>query len=506
MPCSHVSRQATMVASLTAVLALVAADALAADFREEVTRPFDRTVTISGTPTLRVEHRNGDVRIRAHARNEVRIKATIRVSANSRSDAAAFADRIQIDVQQSPVVVTVTTQYPSSYRGENRDLSYAVDYDLLVPDRVPLDLRNRFGNVSVIGMKADGLISNRNGRVSVTDGSGRYQLENAFGSIDAARLVGDLTIRGANGAVSATGITGAVTVTNRFGIVTATTIRGDAIVANSNGNVDAGGITGKADLRTTFGFVNFRDVGGVSVSSQNGSVTGAIVGGSATISATFGAVTLRNVARDARVVNANGSIALQDVRGGADLSTRFGRIEAQAVKGGLRVSSANGAIKVTDIDGAVYLKTSFGLVQAERVRGALTVDNSNGGVQASAIGGPATVSSSFGAIVVRDVNGRVDVRNKNGSVEAWPAVRAGTCHDVALATSFAGMEVHLPDAGYALNARTTFGRIEAEVPITATGTIRGSAISGTIGRGGCALQLTNANGGIRILRALAGPR
>jgi DUF4097 and DUF4098 domain-containing protein YvlB len=227
------------------------------------------------------------------------------------------------------------------------------------------------------------------------------------------------------------------------------------------------------------------------------------VNGTADVSATFGDVTLRNVAKDVRVVNANGAIALHDVRGGAELATRFGRVEAVGVKGGLRVSAANGPVKVADVDGAVFLKTSFGPIEAERVRGALTAENASGAVSATGVGGSAKVSTSFGPVVLREVDGRVDVTNRSGSVEAWPIVRTGTCHDVLLTTSFSPMVVHLPDSGYAVAARTTFGRIQAEVPITASGTIGSNSVSGTIGRGGCALQLTNASGDIRISRATA---
>ena len=239
----------------------------------------------------------------------------------------------------------------------------------------------------------------------------------------------------------------------------------------------------------------------VTASSANGSVTGTNVSGTANINATFGTVTLRNVARDVRIVNANGAIAVQDARGGADLATRFGRVEALGVKGGLRVSSANGPVKVSDVDGAVYLKTSFGPIEADRVRGALTAENSSGAVSATGIGGSATVSTSFGPVIMREVDGRLDVTNRSGSVEAWPTVRTGTCHDVQLTTSFSPMVVHLPDTGYAVAARTTFGRIQADVPITASGSLGNNAVSGTIGRGGCALQLTNASGDIRIFKA-----
>jgi hypothetical protein len=483
--------------------------ARASEQREEITRSFDRSLTVNGAPTLFVEHRMGDLRVRAHARNEVRIQATIHVSADSRSEASVLADRIQIDVQESPGTISVTTRYPdqlireSLRRERNRDVSFSVDYDLLVPDRLPVNLRNRFGDVAVTGMKAGGSIVNASGKVTAVDGGGRYDIENRFGTVEALRLSGDLTIRGANGPVSANTITGTVNISNRFGDVNAATIRGDAIIVNANGSVEATGISGLADLRTTFGTVEFRDVGVVTASSANGSVTGTNVIGTANVSATFGNVTLRNVAKDVRVINANGAIALHDVRGGAELSTRFGRVDALGVRGGLRVSAANGPVKVSDVDGAVYLKTSFGPIEADRVRGALTAENASGAVSATGVGGSAKVSTSFGPVVLREVDGRLDVTNKSGSVEAWPTVRPGTCHDVLLSTSFSPMVVHLPDTGYAVVARTTFGRIQADVPITSSGTIDNNAVSGTIGRGGCALQLTNASGDIRIFRATA---
>ena len=502
-PLSHtVAIALAMAASVSAQTALRAEAA-----REEVTRAFDRTVAVSGTPTLFVDHRLGDVRIRSHARSEIRIQATIRVSADSKAEATALADGIQIDVQERLGMITVTTRYPemltreSQRRGRNRDLSFSVDYDLLVPDRVPLNLQNRFGDISVTGMKGGGTIVNASGRITAVDGSGRFDLENRFGMVEAARLAGDLTIRGANGPVSASAITGMLNISNRFGNVNAGAIRGDAIIVNANGNVDVTNISGRTDLRTTFGTVDFRDVGIVSASSANGSVTGTNVNGTATVNATFGQVTLRNVAGDVRVINANGAIALQDARGGAELSTRFGRVDALSVKGGLRVSAANGPVKVTDVDGPVYIKTSFGPIEAERVRGALTAENSSGSVSATGIGGSARVSTSFGPVLLREVDGRLDVINKSGSVEAWPTVRPGTCHDVMLTTSFSPMVVHLPDTGYAVAARTTFGRIQADVPITASGSLGGNIVSGTIGRGGCALQLTNSSGDIRIFRA-----
>jgi DUF4097 and DUF4098 domain-containing protein YvlB len=149
------------------------------------------------------------------------------------------------------------------------------------------------------------------------------------------------------------------------------------------------------------------------------------------------------------------------------------------------------------------VKTSFGLVAAERVRGSLTVDNSHGGVQATGVAAGVDVKTTFGPVVLRDVGGKVDVRNQNGAIEA--AVAASTssgCQDVTLTTSFSPIQIQLPQAGYTVAATTSFGKIHSDVPITQTGTLGEGRLSGTLAGGGCALQLTNSNGDIRIVKRL----
>ena len=62
--------------------------------------------------------------------------------------------------------------------------------------------------------------------------------------------------------------------------------------------------------------------------------------------------------------------------------------------------------------------------------------------------------------------------------------------------------VRIPEGlGYNLTARTSFGRISSELPVTSTGSIGGDTLNGTIGSGGCQLQLTDSNGSIEIAKA-----
>jgi hypothetical protein len=54
--------------------------------------------------------------------------------------------------------------------------------------------------------------------------------------------------------------------------------------------------------------------------------------------------------------------------------------------------------------------------------------------------------------------------------------------------------------GYNVSARTSFGRINSEMPVAASGSLGGEALNGKIGDGRCTLTVTNNNGNIDLLR------
>ena len=55
--------------------------------------------------------------------------------------------------------------------------------------------------------------------------------------------------------------------------------------------------------------------------------------------------------------------------------------------------------------------------------------------------------------------------------------------------------------GYDVTAKTSFGQIRSEPPLTVSGAVAGDAfVSGKIAGGGCELRLTNQNGSIDIVK------
>jgi hypothetical protein len=92
------------------------------------------------------------------------------------------------------------------------------------------------------------------------------------------------------------------------------------------------------------------------------------------------------------------------------------------------------------------------------------------------------------------------VDNQNGAIEV--TALSDSCKDISLKTSFSHIVVRIPsNGGYRVSARTSFGKISSELPITSTGTIGSDVLNGTIGNGACTLELANSNGSIEISKS-----
>jgi hypothetical protein len=535
------SLRVTTLLCATAVLALLPLATTAANLgQEQVTRDFQKNLALAAGQSFRIENKFGEIRIHGESGREVKISATIRAQADSRDQAQSFADKVQIEVEQTSQGVQVRTIYPESTRNwfGHKNASYSVDYDVAIPSDAMLFVKNSFGSVNAAGVRSQSEFDNSHGSLNVRD-TGAARLNNSFGSIELTGAGGDTSINDNNGSVQASGIKGALEVHNRFGSITvrdvqgaaditggngavsvseagsariitsfgsvdARNIRGDLIVRDNNGNVDVSAIGGGADVTDSFGNVSFSDVKGrVNCTTNNGRVIGSSVSGSAvTIRDSFGNLELSNIAGALNAETSNGKITLRSAHGTVELKSSFGAIEASDISKGIRAVTGNGSVTLTDIGGDTFAKTSFGSISAERINGNLAVENTNGSVTARNVKGDAEVSTSFAGVTLEGIGGKITVNNQNGAIDVSAVRPASGCRDISLKTSFSSIRVRIPAGlGYNVNARTSFGRISTDVPITATGSMGTDSLIGTIGSGGCQLQITDANGSIEINKA-----
>ncbi len=435
--------------------------ALTALAREEYKRDFQKTVPLGAGKTFRIDHKLGNIAIRTKPGSEASIHAVIRTSAGSAEEARRLADNIRIDVDTSAGGVSVRTTYPSNWN----NVSYGVDYDITLPDTAPLDVRNRFGGIAIDDAHAGASINNRNGRVIVSRGRGRLEVDNAFGSVDVRGNDGDVLVRGGNGAVTVADVSGTADITNRFGSIQVRNAGKGLTIHSNNGGIEATNVGGAANIANSFGKVIVTDSrGDLFVQNQNGEIQATGVGGAADLHNSFGAVRFSRIARNLTVRSQNAGVVGDSVGGSAIIETSFGNVDLRGVKGGARVTAGNSPVRLTSVGGEIYAKTSFG------------------GIAVADAAGPVTAENGYGSI----------------TLEARPG---GKCQPVSLHTTFAPIRVTLPQGyGYNLTAQTSFGHIQSDFEVAASGEFGRDALTGKIGGGGCELHLTDQNGNIEILK------
>jgi hypothetical protein len=434
--------------------------------QQEFTRSFDRTVPLPAGQRLRVESKFGEIKVRGAAQKDVVIHATIRTAAGSQDEARSVSEEIKIDVVQSASGVSVRTFYPEREKGwfGSRNVSYSVNYDITFPEAAPLEIRNEFGEVTLTGCKGGSRVVNGHGALHLRDGAGTHNLEGAFGAVDVLGNNGDVTVNNSNGAVTASDVTGSLDIKDRFGRVTARNVGQKVIIVNNNGAVVVD-TAGAANVTNSFGEVNLTAVRG-----------------------------------DATVENTNGAITANRVGGAAWLKTAFGSITATDIGKTLNATDGNGSIRAVKVGGQVTANSSFGAIDLSEVNGGIDVTNRNGAVKASGVKGSARVVTSFGGITLEDVTGAVDATNSNGSITVTSAAQGG-CQPIILKGTFGPIKLFLPEGvNYDVTAKTSFGSINLEFPVTTSGVISRDEVRGRIGNGGCELRITDSNGRIDILK------
>jgi len=355
--------------------------------QEEVTRDFQKSVTLKQGQRVEIDHRLGSVSVRAGTGAEASLRATIRASAGSREEAQRLADQVEILVEDRASSLVVRTRYPEENRSR-RNVSYSASYEITIPASSPLVLRNKFGSVDVDGIQARVEVYGGHGTLNFRNGRGDHYLENQFGSID---------VRGNQGSVN---------------------------ISNNNGTVRVADVTAMAEIRNRFGSVTASRIGGeLRINGGHGTMQIDDVGGRLTVTNVFSGVDVTRAKSDITIENQNGNVNVREVQGAATVKTTFGRIDATNVRRGAVLSARNSGIQGTDIAGGVNASTTFGAITLTNVTGRVDATAQNSGITVVLGKGcdPVTARTTFGNLritVPADGNYDVSANTTFGSVHS----------------------------------------------------------------------------------------
>jgi DUF4097 and DUF4098 domain-containing protein YvlB len=198
------------------------------------------------------------------------------------------------------------------------------------------------------------------------------------------------------------------------------------------------------------------------VSAQTGSGAVAVEGTRLPVSARSGSggVTVRQIDADAEVRTGSGTIAVESVSGTASASTGSGSISAKGIGRGLQASTGSG-----------------------RITAALSGE------------GDVKVSTGSGSIVLTGVVGAVQASTGSGNV----TVDGRPTADWKLSAASGSVSVTVPsDVGFQLDARSSSGSLDVDMPMTVQGRVDRHRMQGTVRGGGPTLALSTASGSISV--------
>lgn len=161
------------------------------------------------------------------------------------------------------------------------------------------------------------------------------------------------------------------------------------------------------------------------------------------------------------------------------------------------LATSNGRIEIKDIHGSGPVHTSNGRIVMDNVRGEHEVHTSNGRIVIDGMEGDADVQTTNGSINIKRMHGAVKAASSNGSISFEGELPEGSVS--RFETSNGSVKVRLqgePDAR--VTARTSNGRVNANLPLQSVSTQGRSHIEGVAGNGSGELVIRTTNGSINI--------
>jgi hypothetical protein len=177
------------------------------------------------------------------------------------------------------------------------------------------------------------------------------------------------------------------------------------------------------------------------------------------------------------------------------IQTAGGSIDVGHLSASVDGKTSGGGITIRDVVGSVNVHTSGGGIRAERVNGATELRTSGGSIDIVDASGDLDARTSGGSIELKSIEGRVKADTSGGSIHA----EVRTNHGVSLTSSGGSVTLLLPENVHAsLDAKTSGGRAQSELPLSSTELDDHSHLRGAINGGGEQVFLRTSGGSILV--------
>ncbi len=166
---------------------------------EHVEKKINREFNIQSNGYVVLQNKYGDLDIAIGENNQVKINVTISVEASSTKKAQEALDRINVDFEEGNNRIQAKTDIESSSRWSSwfnfGKTQMKINYQVLVPPDVYLDLCNKYGDIYIESSNRDVKIELAYGNIRLGDLNGNLKLDMAYSKGNISQIKdGDITL------------------------------------------------------------------------------------------------------------------------------------------------------------------------------------------------------------------------------------------------------------------------------------------------------------------------
>jgi hypothetical protein len=213
-----------------------------------------------------------------------------------------------------------------------------------------------------------------------------------------------------------------------------------------------------------------------------------------------GEVKVTEVYGNLNVENNNGRVEIHKVTGDVIVTNRLSEIFIGEVSGNVNVTVSAGQIKIDRVGKNLTARTDFGNLNVGEVSGDLNAVGKSGGIEVAKVSGKTRVENTFGGVHLKECNGPVTADINTGDLTVTVA---RVMSPLNFNVQFGSIQLSLPEnAGFTLDANTSFGDIASEFNIIRHKKTTGESAVGAVNGSGPLVKINVQNGSIRLKKRL----
>ncbi len=206
-------------------------------YPEKAMRQFVETTPIQVSDRLSVRTPKGHVISKIWDRDEVKIDAKISVWGTDEEAVNAFAEQIDIQIQQESGAVQIRPNVPKQKKDDPVQ-SVRIDFELRHPEKVDLDVRARHGNITLPQIDGGATLNNNRGKTIFEGASGNINVKQNRGDVVVQHAGGDFIANNNRGSINVDRVGGRVVANNNRGSTRLKNITGATTVQANRGVIE----------------------------------------------------------------------------------------------------------------------------------------------------------------------------------------------------------------------------------------------------------------------------